>query len=118
MQGLKIAKLISGELVIGRFDNNILFNIMLITTNTNNITHKVSFSLTPYMSPFDLSINQIISADKIMAFCDCSLELAKEYIRILSEIIRLENDTVDENDSEINNIVDENIADEDEEKKD
>jgi len=99
---VKIAKLITGEFVIGRLvDNLFLTNTLLIKFTANAVSGEIKKTLHPYMIPFSNNIGHIILLDKIMTFETADEEMINMYISFLKSYI--ENIKKDEVDSKNDN---------------
>lgn len=97
---LKIAKLVSGEFVVGKYVDNYLSNIMLIHFSVNPKQGTVIKNLVPYMSPLSNSIGKLITNDKIIVVEDAPEDIQLQYLSMLQELI----ETIKRNQNgEINN---------------
>lgn len=86
-EGLKVAKLVSGEFIIGRIYDQYLINIFLISFNVDQRSGVVSTSLIPYMAPFDNGLKFMMPFEKIMAISDAPSNLINQYITSATSLI-------------------------------
>lgn len=80
MEGLKIAKLTSGEFIIGRIVNCIFTNVFKLNTSFDQITGVPNVTLLPLMWPLSNNVNLIISMDKCICIDDPNDKVSQLYI--------------------------------------
>ena len=103
MEGLKIAKLVSGEFIVGRVYQQYLINIFLVSFNIDQKTGIFSTKLIPYMAPFDNTLNIMMPFDKIMGLVDAPQELITQYITVAANIIATQKESEQNNENTGNN---------------
>jgi len=84
---IKIAKLVTGEFVIGQDESDSLVNVMIIRFNINQTTGEISRSLIPYMYPISPTLGKIISYDKVVSSIPADEMLSNEYINSIKILI-------------------------------
>lgn len=84
---IKIAKLISGEFVVGNQLDMHLTNVMLVRFDIDRKTGMVNTSFIPYMAPLLNSVAKIITVDKIMASDDAPSEIQQQYFKTISSFV-------------------------------
>ena len=84
---LKIAKLVSGEFVVGKFDNTSLTNVMLIRFNVNKATGQLIKELHPYMAPLTMALGRIISIEKVIVMEDAPPDIQSKYLETLQNML-------------------------------
>ena len=87
--GLQIAKLISGEMVVGSVvKGSILTNVFKLTITFDSTTGVPNINLLPYMHPISSEVGFIITMDKIITMIDPSEQIAGLYVQKLTEQIQ------------------------------
>lgn len=87
--GLQIAKLISGEMVVGSIvKGSILTNVFKLTITFDSTTGVPNINLLPYMHPISSEVGFIITMDKIITMIDPSEQIAGLYVQKLTEQIQ------------------------------
>lgn len=84
---IKVAKLVTGEFVIGNMMDLNLTNVMLIRFTVDQRTGIVTKTLLPYMTPISNSLGKVITSDKIITFEDAPKEIQVLYLQSMQEII-------------------------------
>ncbi len=84
---IKIAKLVSGEFVIGNLLELNLTNVMLIRFSIDPKSGAITENLVPYMAPISDSLGKFISSDKVISFDDAPNNLQLKYLQYIKEII-------------------------------
>ena len=85
---IKVAKLVSGEFVIGSMMELNLTNVMLIRFNIDQKSGIINRTLLPYMSPLSDSLGKLITSDKIMAFDIAPQELQIQYLQYMQTFLQ------------------------------
>ncbi len=103
ISGLHLAKLVSGEFVVGRIMGMNLINVFIVRFNADSMTGSIQTSLSPYMAPLDHSLSHMISLDKAITITTPTTELTQKYIAAVTQIMSKMNEQQQKNDlKEIN----------------
>lgn len=87
--GLKLAKLISGEFVIGNvIKHSILTNVFKINISFDQNTGSPNINMVPYMHPLNLDVGLVISLDKCITITDPSEQISGLYVQHITEHIK------------------------------
>lgn len=93
---IKIAKLISGEFVVGNQLDTNLTNVVLIRFDIDRVSGTVSTSLIPYMAPVLNVAAKLITFDKIMVMEDAPPDIQQRYLITISQMMKPKEDTPNE----------------------
>lgn len=84
---IKVAKLVTGEFVIGNMMDFNLTNVMIVRFSVDQRSGIITKNLIPYMSPLSDSVGKLITSDKIVAFDDAPQDIQLTYLQSMQEII-------------------------------
>ncbi len=84
---IKVAKLVTGEFVVGNMIDFNLTNVMMIRFTIDQRSGTVTKNLIPYMSPISNSLGRLITSDKIVTFDDAPQDIQLIYLQNIQEII-------------------------------
>ena len=90
MRDIRIAKLVTGETVVGSYyDDNkeFLADVHVLTIDHTFVTYQQGVHITPYMTPFSVDNGATIDVKHILCENTCPEEIRKEYIKITSVTI-------------------------------
>lgn len=87
MNGLKVAKLISGEFIIGQVHHGYIMNVMLVHFMADNKTGQIKRTVIPYMTPITDTVGLIVGFDKIIAVVDAPEDLITTYAAFMSQVL-------------------------------
>lgn len=87
VSGLHLAKLISGEFVLGRLMGMNLINVFIVRFNADSMTGSIGTSLSPYMAPLDHSLSHMISLDKAITVTTPNNDLTQKYINAVTQLM-------------------------------
>lgn len=89
MEGLKIAKLTSGEFIIGRvLESGYITNAFKININFDQNTGQPNLNIIPLMFPISNDLNFFISIDKVICMSSANEKLQELYINEVTKIIQ------------------------------
>lgn len=97
ISGLHLAKLMSGEFVVGRIMGMNLINVFIVRFNADSMTGSIQTSLSPYMAPLDHSLSHMISLDKVITITTPSAELTQKYIAAVTQMMAKMNEPTPSN---------------------
>jgi len=85
---IKLAKLVSGEFVVGTAMDNCLTNVLKIQFSSNPIDGTMSRTLLPYMHPIVNNVGKLITYDKVILVQDAPLDIQKEYLLVMQQALK------------------------------
>lgn len=89
MEGLKVAKLVSGEFVIGReLSNGMLVNVFKINISFDQITGQPNINIIPYMFPINSNLDYFIGLDKVICMDNADQKLQELYVQHITSILQ------------------------------
>lgn len=102
MEGLKVAKLVSGEYIIGReLNTGLLVNVFKINISFDQLTGQPTMNIIPYMFPINNNLDYFIGLDKVICMSNPGDKLQELYVKqitkFLQEQAQLENENLNSN---------------------
>lgn len=89
MEGLKVAKLVSNEFIIGReLESGYLVNVFKINIAFDQVTGQPNLNIIPYMFPINANLNYFIGSDKIICMVDADEKMQQLYLQHLTSILQ------------------------------
>jgi len=86
MNDVKLCKLVTGEVVVGKEDDGIIKNILMLMAMPDPATNQVRMSISPYWAPYtreEADVNTSFCVTKVTA----DPELTAQYQQITSGIV-------------------------------
>lgn len=88
MDGLKVAKLVTGEVIIGRIIKDSIFtNVFKLIVTFDQTTGTPNITLVPYMHPVDKNLDYLISTNHAICISDVSEHLSQLYVQNITQIL-------------------------------
>lgn len=92
MEGLSVAKLVSGEFVIGRsLPNGMLVNVFKINIVFDQISGQPNLQMLPYMFPINSNLDYFIGMDKVICMSTPGEKLQELYVQQITKILQEQN---------------------------